>query len=178
MPRICAGRTVANRSSPWLALASVVFFSALRRPALVACVLLCLASAAAHGADLGALFADKRVGAGVDVVHDRGAPVLSASAGFASLLAWRRHSSGNNFGVGLAFPIGNPEGFNFGLGGMLIDKTDDLIGTHLNFLARASYCRKTFCLSAVHLSHGRIFGLDKEAANGGLNFVFLEYRLK
>jgi hypothetical protein len=104
--------------------------------------------------------------------------MLSASASFASLLAWRRSSTGDNFGVGLAFPLGKPDGFNFGLGGFAVYKTDELLGTHLNFLARASYCRKTFCLSAVHLSHGRVFGLDKEAANAGLNFVFLEYRLK
>jgi hypothetical protein len=34
------------------------------------------------------------------------------------------------------------------------------------------------CLSAAHLSHGRIFGLDEHSANKGLNFLYLEYRFK
>jgi hypothetical protein len=64
------------------------------------------------------------------------------------------------------------------IGGMLVDKTDELVGTHFNFMVRGGYCFSQVCVSALHISHGRIFGLDKEAANGGLNFVFLEYRFK
>jgi hypothetical protein len=167
MPRFCAGRTVASRRPPCIP------FRIIRRPALLPALFLCLASAAAHGQGI-----DARIGAGIDVIHDVGTPMFSASASFASLLAWRRTTSGDNFGMGLAFPLGNPEGLNFGLGAFAVYKTDELLGTHLNFLARASYCGKNLCLSAVHLSHGRIFGLDEDAANKGLNFVFLEYRLK
>ena len=80
--------------------------------------------------------------------------------------------------LGITIPLGPSKGFNFGIGGFLAYHTDGFLGTHANFLVRASYCWTEVCLSASHLSHGRIFGLEENAPNKGLNFVFLEYRFK
>ena len=118
---------------------------------------------------------DARIGAGIDVVHDRGLPMASVKVGWVSMLAW----NADNFGVGLTVPIGRPDGLNFGLGGIAVYRTDsELIGTHLNFLVRASYCWTRICASFAHISHGRVLGIDEQAANASLNFLYLEYRLK
>lgn len=167
MPRICAGRTVADRAARCIRLA-------IRRCAFLPLLLLGLASAAARGAGLDTLFDDKRIGAGIEISHEAGMPVVSASAGPLSFLAW----DSDNLGLGISFPFGPDKGFNFGIGGFLAYRTDGLLGTRANFLLRGSYCWTEVCLSAVHLSHGRIFGLDENSPNKGLNFLYLEYRFK
>ena len=102
--------------------------------------------------------------------------MLSASAGPVSLLAWNH--DGGNAGLGLTVPLGPSKGLNFGVGGLLAYRTDSFIGTRLNFLVRGSYCWTEVCLSAAHISHGRIFGFEEDAPNKGFNFVYLEYRFK
>jgi hypothetical protein len=42
---------------------------------------------------------------------------------------------------------------------------------------RGGYCGERLCLSFAHLSHGAQLGIQGDAANFGLNFLFLEYRL-
>lgn len=150
--------------------------SIIRRPVLAALILLCLASAQARAAGLATLFDDKRVGAGVEVSHEPGRPMLSASAGPVSVLAW--DLAGGNGGLGLTFPLGGSKGFNIGIGGFVALRTDEFIGTRLNFLVRGSYCWTSVCVSAAHLSHGRVFGFEENAPNKGLNFVYLEYPFK
>jgi hypothetical protein len=117
---------------------------------------------------------DMRVGAGFEMAHELGMPMVSASAGPLSFLAW----DSDNLGVGLTIPIGPSKGLNFGIGGFLAYRTDGFLGTHANFLVRGSYCWTEVCLSAAHLSHGRIFGFEENAPNKGLNFLYLEYRFK
>ena len=102
--------------------------------------------------------------------------MLSASAGPVSLLAWDLDRA--NAGLGLTIPLGRSKGLNFGIGGLVAYRTDDFIGTRLNFLVRGSYCWTEFCLSAAHISHGRIFGFEENSPNRGLNFLYLEYRFK
>jgi hypothetical protein len=117
---------------------------------------------------------DVRVGAGLDVIHRRGAVMGALTVRPFSLFAW----DNDNFGVGATIPIGGPSGLSAGAGGIVVYRTDGVIGTHLNFLGRVSYCGERVCLSFAHVSHGRVFGFDKGQANSGLNFVFLEYRLR
>jgi len=148
----------------------------IRRPVFLTALLLYLASAAAHGAGLDTLFEDKRVGAGVEVSHEPGRPMLSASAGPVSVLAW--DLAGGNGGLGLTFPLGGRKRLNLGIGAFIAYRTDEFIGTRLNFLLRGSYCWTSVCMSAAHLSHGRIFGFEESAPNKGLNFVYLEYPFK
>jgi len=116
-----------------------------------------------------------RAGAGVDVVKKAGMPMASLSADAFSFLAWDNNL---NFGAGLSYPFGRRKGWNGAVGGILVQRLDDDIGTHLNFLFRASYCGEAVCLSYAHISHGSGLGIQTEKANSGLNFVFLEYRLR
>jgi len=89
--------------------------------------------------------------------------------------AWNR----DHVGLGLTLPLGPSEGLNIGLGGIVVNRTDELVGTKLNFLVRGSYCWKPVCISFAHVSHGaRVFGIAKDEANAGLNFLYLEYRFK
>ncbi len=64
------------------------------------------------------------------------------------------------------------------MGGIAVRHVDDDLGMHLNFLLGASYCREIFCLSYAHISHGALLGIERDAANSGLNFLFLEHRLR
>ena len=116
---------------------------------------------------------DLRLGAGADILHERGTAMASLSMDGFSLLAW----NSGNFGVGMSYRVGSRVGWNGSLGGIAVRHTDEAVGTHLNFLVRASYCGERLCLSFAHLSHGAQLGIRRDAANGGLNFLFLEYRL-
>lgn len=116
--------------------------------------------------------AEIRAGAGVDVVHKQGMPMVSFEMRPASFLAWRN----GNYGIGLTYAFGTRVGWNAGIGGLLVRRTDDDIGTRLNLLARGSYCGESLCLSYAHISHGSGLGIRRHHANSGLNFLFLEYR--
>ena len=115
-----------------------------------------------------------RAGAGVDVVHRRGMPMVSLELRPASFLAWNN----DNYGVGLTYAFGPRTGWNAAIGGFVARRTDDDIGTRLNVLARASYCGMQFCLSYSHISHASGLGIEKHSPNSGLNFLFLEYRYR
>jgi ABC-type amino acid transport substrate-binding protein len=143
--------------------------SRIRSVAFIAAAVLCAASPAIHAAE-----PDLRVGAGLDVIHERGAVMAAVTYQPVSFYAW----GNDNFGVGLTYRFGGPKGFSFNAGGIAVYRTDAVIGTHLNFLGRLSYCGKELCASFAHVSHGKIFGFDKDSANSGLNFLYLEYRLR
>jgi len=143
--------------------------SRIRSAAFLAAAALCAASPALHAAD-----PDLRVGAGLDVIHKRGAFVATVTYQPVSFYAW----DNDNFGVGLTYRFGGPKGWSFGAGGIAVYRTDGDIGTQLNFLGRLSYCGEKLCASFAHISHGKIFGFDKGSANSGLNFLYLEYRLR
>jgi ABC-type amino acid transport substrate-binding protein len=143
--------------------------SRIRSVAFIAAAVLCAASPAIHAAE-----PDLRVGAGLDVIHKRGAVMAAVTYQPVSFYAW----GNDNFGVGLTYRFGGPKGFSFNAGGIAVYRTDAVIGTHLNFLVRLSYCGKELCASFAHVSHGKIFGFDKDSANSGLNFLYLEYRLR
>ena len=117
---------------------------------------------------------DLRVGAGLDVIHKRGAVVAAVTFQPASVYVW----DNDNFGVGLTYRFGGPKGWSFGAGGIAVYSTDETVGTRLNFLGRLSYCWDKACASFAHISHGRVFGLATHEANSGLNFLYLEYRLR
>lgn len=114
-----------------------------------------------------------RLGAGVDVVHKDGMAMASAAAGPFSFLLW-----GDNFGGALTYNFGRREGLNAGVGAILAARTDEDVGTHGNALLRASYCGRQVCVSFAHISHGSDLGIEKGKANDGLNFLYLEYRLR
>ena len=137
------------------------------RLALLAFTALCLASSALHAQR----FQDRRVGTGVDVVHQQGMPMLSVELSPLTLLAWETNS-----GIGLTYPIGPSVGWNAAVGGIVVRREDEDVGTRLNLLARLSYCGKDVCLSFAHISHGSAIGIRQDAANSGLNFLYLEYR--
>jgi hypothetical protein len=137
---------------------------------LIAILALCLASFGLHARDW---FDDGRLGAGLDIVHQPGMPMASLALYPASFLVWE-----DNWGVGLTYPIGPRVGWSGAVGGMYAYRTDDDIGTNLNFLFRLSYCGEKLCLSFAHISHGEALGIETDKANSGLNFLYLEYRYR
>jgi hypothetical protein len=140
------------------------------RSTLAAFAALCIASRGLNAAEW---FRDGRIGAGIDVIHNQGQPMLSVALYPASFLVWD-----HNFGVGLTYPIGGRVGWNAGLGAILTRREDDDVGTRLNLLGRVSYCGEKLCLSFAHISHGSALGIRDDAANSGLNFLYLEYRYR
>ena len=139
---------------------------------LLASLTLCLSWAAYADQPL---LRDGRIGIGADVLHDKGKPMAVVSYSVVSALVWS-----HNAGIALAYPIGRRTGLSASFGAILVKNLDDeLVGTHLNFHDRVSYCGERVCLSFSHTSHGaRVFGIRSEAPNGGLNFLFLEYRYR
>ncbi len=115
---------------------------------------------------------DTRIGVGTDVVHRRYTAMGAVKYGPLTAYVWER-----NLGLGATFEMGRKVGWNAGVGAILVAKVDDTVGTHLNFLLRASYCLTKVCLSAAHISHGTDLGILPNRENDGFNFVYLEYRL-
>ena len=140
------------------------------RFALIAFTALGLASSSLHAAEW---FEDGRIGGGVEVSHQDGMAMGSLALYPASLLVWE-----GNFGAGLTYPIGPRVGWSGGLGGILVHRKDEDVGTHLNFLFRLSYCGRKVCASFAHISHGAALGIETDKANSGLNFLYLEYRFR
>ena len=138
--------------------------------ALIAAAALLVASSGLHAAEW---FKDGRIGAGADVVHQAGMPMASVALYPASVLVWE-----DNWGVGLTYPIGPRVGWSGAVGGIYVDRTDDDVGTNLNFLFRVSYCGEKLCASFAHISHGGALGIETDKANSGLNFLYLEYRYR
>ena len=137
-------------------------------------VLTFLFSSAAHAFSCCSNFGQGRIGAGIDVIHEKGMAVANISLYPASLYVWER-----NYGVVLAYPIGNPRRLNAEFGGILVRNIDENTGTHGNFFTRVSWCWTKACLSFAHVSHGaRVFGIREELDNKGLNFLFLEYKYR
>jgi len=137
-------------------------------------VLTLLFSCTAHALNCCSNFGQGRVGAGIDVIHEKGMPVANISLYPASLYVWR-----DNFGVALAYPIGKPRGASAELGGIVVRELDENVGTHANFFGRLSWCWARACLSFAHISHGGgLFGIRSEVANKGFNFLFLEYKYR
>jgi hypothetical protein len=117
-----------------------------------------------------------RLGGGWDVRHKPGMVMGSLAMDPFSLFVWDEHL---NFGLGLSHRFGSrTTGWSASLGGIAVRRTDEDLGTHLNFLLEASHCGEALCLSYAHLSHGALLGIERGASNSGLNFVFLEYRLR
>ena len=140
----------------------------------VAVLTLLLFSSAAHAFSCCSNFGQGRIGAGIDVIHEKGMAVANVSLYPASLYVWEK-----NYGVALAYPIGKPQGLNAELGGILVRNLDENIGTNGNFFARLSWCWTRACLSFAHISHGAgIFKIRDNEANKGLNFLFLEYKYR
>lgn len=137
-------------------------------------VLILFLSSTAHAFDCCSNFGQGRIGAGVDVIHEKGMAMGNVSWYPVSLYLWER-----NYGVALAYPFGKPRGINAELGGMLVRNIDENVGTNGNFFARVSWCPGRVCLSFAHISHGAgIFRIRDNEANKGLNFLFLEYRYR
>jgi len=138
-------------------------------------VLTLLFAGAAHAFNCCSHFGEGRVGAGIDVVHEKGMPVANISLYPASLYVWR-----DNFGIALAYPIGNPRRLNAEFGGILVRHVnEDDVGTHANFFGRVSWCFSKSCVSFAHISHGAgLFGIRDDVGNKGLNFLFLEYKYR
>jgi hypothetical protein len=137
---------------------------------LIIFAVLCFVSSGLHAREW---FKDGRIGAGIDLIHEQGMPMVSAALYPASFLLWD-----HNFGVGLTYPVGPRVGWNAGLGGVLVRREDGNVGTRLNLLGRLSYCGEKLCLSYAHISHGSALGIRNNDANSGLNFLFLEYRYR
>ena len=113
-----------------------------------------------------------RVGAGADIIHREGMKMVTASVGPVSFLAWdnRQHA------LALSYRFGPRTGLSGAVGGLLARRTDEDLGTRLNFALQANYCGEVLCLGFMHISHGSSLGLRRRTANSGLNFLFLEYR--
>jgi hypothetical protein len=137
-------------------------------------VLILLFGNAAHALNCCSNFGQVRIGVGSDVIHDKGMPAAILTLAPVSVVAWS-----HNAGVALAYPFGQRVGFGGSLGGILVRNLNDDVGTHLNFYVSASYCRTRWCLEFAHISHGAgIFKIREDAANHGINFLFLEYRYR
>lgn len=119
-------------------------------------------------------FGQGRIGAGIDVIHEKGTAMANVSLYPASLYVWER-----NYGLALAYPVGRPRGINGEFGGILVRNLDENVGTNGNFFTRVGWCWSKACLSFAHISHGAgIFRIRDNEANKGLNFLFLEYRYR
>jgi hypothetical protein len=140
------------------------------RRSLVTLAAFCLASFGAHGREW---FQERRIGTGVDVVHQQGMPMASVVLAPLEILVWE-----HNAGVGLTYPIRTGRGWNASVGGIGVQREDGEVGTRLNFLFRLGYCGKELCLSFAHISHGAGLGIRESEPNSGLNFLFLEYRYR
>jgi hypothetical protein len=137
-------------------------------------VLILLFCSSAHALNCCSNFGQGRIGAGVDVIHEKGMAVANVSFYPASLYLWER-----NYGVALAYPVGKPRGLNAEFGGILVRNIDENVGTNGNFFTRLSWCWTKACLSFAHISHGAgIFKIRDNEANKGLNFLFLEYKYR
>ena len=137
-------------------------------------VLILFFAGAAHAFSCCSNFGDGRVGAGTDFIHDKGMPGAILTLAPVSLLVWS-----HNAGVALAYPFGRRVGFGGSAGGILVRNLNEDVGTHLNFYVSGSYCREKWCLEVAHISHGaKLFGIREDAANHGINFLFLEYRYR
>jgi hypothetical protein len=101
---------------------------------IVVAVLTLFLSCSAHALNCCSNFGQGRIGAGIDVIHEKGMPVANVSLYPASLYVWR-----DNFGIALAYPIGQPRGFNAEIGGIAVRYVDEDVGTNLNFFTRMSY---------------------------------------
>jgi hypothetical protein len=135
---------------------------------LLLCAALCLCAGLARAEEV----VEMRAGAGLDIVHQQGMAMLSVAVHRVSFLAWNNR----NYGLGVTYPFGRAVGWNAGLGGILVRRTDDNVGTRLNLLIRASHCWDVLCLSYAHISHAEALGIRRDAANSGLNFLYVEYR--
>jgi hypothetical protein len=137
-------------------------------------VLILFLSSAAHAFSCCSNFGDGRIGVGSDVIHDKGMPGAILTLAPASLLVWSHDA-----GVALAYPFGRRVGIGGSAGGILVRNLNGDIGTHLNFFLTASYCLEKWCLELAHISHGAgIFKIRDDAANHGVNFLFLEYHYR
>lgn len=131
-------------------------------------------SCSAHAAKFAENFGEGRIGAGADVIHDKGMPMAIVTLAPASVLLWS-----HNAGFALAYPFGRRQGLNGSAGGIVASNLNEDIGTHLNFYLTASYCGSRACLSFAHISHGRgVFNIRQDAPNHGVNFLFVEYRYR
>lgn len=133
--------------------------------------LLCLLPACAVADN--ELIGDLRVGAGADILHEQGLAMASVSLYPATVMAWH-----DNYAVALAWPFGKRKGWNGNVGLLYLDHKMRGLGTNLNLVAQISYCGGRFCLSGAHISHAAGIGIEKDKPNSGLNFVFLEVRLR
>jgi hypothetical protein len=142
--------------------------------AVLAVVLLSSLSSTAYAFDCCSNFGQGRIGAGIDVIHEKGMAVANVSLYPASLYVWEK-----NYAMALAYPVGKPLRLNAEFGGILVKNLDSNIGTHGNFFARISWCWTKACLSFAHISHGAgLFNIRDNEANKGLNFLFLEYKYR
>jgi hypothetical protein len=143
------------------------------RIAVAVLTLFCLIHSA-HAFKFNERFGEGRIGAGMDVIRDKGNVVAIATLAPASVLVW-----GHNAGFALAYPFAKRNGLNGSFGGILVKNLNQEVGTHLNFYGTLSFCGERICLSFAHISHGKgIFDIREDAPNGGLNFLLLEYRYR
>ena len=137
-------------------------------------VLILSLSSTAHALNCCSNFGQGRIGAGIDVIHEKGMPVANISLYPVSAYVWE-----HNYGVALAYPFSLPRHFNMELGGILVRHIDENVGTNGNFFLRGSWCPGKVCVSFAHISHGAgTFKIRDNEANKGLNFLFLEYRYR
>jgi hypothetical protein len=97
--------------------------------------------------------------------------VAALRYGPASAFLWH-----HNYALALTYDLQPREGWEAGLGGVLVGRTEENVGTHLNGIVRLGYCLKRYCISGMHISHGSTFGIARDKPNSGLNFLLLEFR--
>ena len=132
-------------------------------------------SSTAHALNCCSNFGQGRIGAGIDVIHEKGMAVANVSLYPASLYVWR-----TELRRGARLPDRQPARASTPrFGGILVRNLDENVGTNANFFTRLSWCWTKACLSFAHISHGAgIFKIRDNEANKGLNFLFLEYKLQ
>jgi hypothetical protein len=97
--------------------------------------------------------------------------VGSLRYGPASAYVWH-----DNHALALTYELEPKEGWEAGLGAVVVGRTDEHVGTHLNGIVRLGYCLARFCITGLHVSHGATFGIARDKPNSGLNFLLLELR--
>lgn len=118
------------------------------------------------------VFAGGSIGAGADIRHQFGQPVITGEYDRIVGIYW-----GTNYGLGHT-GLAYGRTWQVGMGAIAVAKLDQDVGTHLNFLPWAKYCATACCFAFTHISHGAFLGIAPDKANSGMNFITIEFPLR
>ncbi len=100
----------------------------------------------------------------LDASHFKGEPAVFLDSGPTIV---------SPLGVGIDKRLAQTNTVSFDMGAFYLFKTNELMGTNLNFIITVRYKKLIY----RHISHGATFGIAANKANAGYNFIGLEFQL-